>query len=164
MNMKGKLKLTLGCLLVVLVGCSSSNVSNKSDQKLEEMAVGVKSTYGGTVTWPAGMNFMNAIGTSWDPKINGKSWIAVWSAACANNENYRPQISVTGDRCPNGQNALGGHVVFEPPQDVDKGGTLYLAPICTWQNNDENLLMTVLSGPQSQGNSVCVVKLDNFGQ
>ncbi|ERB66325.1 hypothetical protein F0267_13940 [Vibrio coralliilyticus] len=160
--MKEKLKLALGCFLVVLTGCSNSNTVGETEPMLEKMAIGVKSTYGGTVQWPAGMIFFNAIGTTHDPKIGGRSWIAVWSAACANDENYRPQVSITGDPCPNGQNALGGHVVFEPPQDVDVGGTLYLAPICTWQNNDENLEMTVLSGPQSQGSSVCVVKLDNF--
>ena len=78
-----------------------------------------------------------------------KSWIAIYREKCRIDPGTH---SITGAVCPS--NALGGHVVKNgSSQSPNIGDTVYIAPICTAQNNAPSLVMTVAANS-------CVVVLN----
>lgn len=162
--MKIKSLLTLLAVLLVMSGCatktpesaSTANADAKSageEKVLQSTDMKIRSTFKGTTTWYTGQQFLNIIGSTHDPKVDGKTWIALYREKCNINPGTQ---SITGNICPN--NALGGHVVKNgSTQYPAKGAEVYIAPICTAENNAPNLLMTVAA-------NTCVVVLNYWEQ
>lgn len=110
--------------------------------------ISVESVFGGTVKFNYAEAFANVIGSTDDPKINGLSWIALWSDEFGT----PPQCTSLGfpsnfPCTPVGfTSPLGGHVITgtkakEVLWGVDK---VYIMPICSAHNNDDNNYMKAL--------------------
>lgn len=163
MNNKGLFTLLA---IIIISGCSSletgrkardsnTNSQTTSDmQNVQPADMRVRSTFNKTSTWNRGQKFWNVIGSTDDPKIDNKSWIAVYREKCGVDPGH---ISATGATCP--QNALGGHVVKNgQSQDPKKNSSVYIVPICTSENNNPNIEMTVAS------NTICVAELNYWAK
>ncbi|OJY61869.1 MAG: hypothetical protein BGP09_32490 [Rhizobium sp. 60-20] len=117
--------------------------------ELAEIQELVRSTYVGTVLWADKDDFANVKGSTHDPKIDGLSWIGLWSKKC--NNNNAPQyctshnwFSNDHDRPCNGD-LIGGHVITGQASSREpEGATVYIYPICTRHNANNNSYMHVL--------------------
>lgn len=128
----------------VISGCSSSATSESPN------SIVPKSTFKNTTVWNSGQKFWNVIGSTDDPKIDHSSWIAIYRDKCGT---YPGKLSATGTMCPH--NALGGHVVKDgQSQYPAKNSAVYILPICTSENNQPSLEMTVAA------DDTCVVVLN----
>lgn len=163
--MKTKKLFTLLAVVIALSSCSSSQTGEKTSsakvntqntQTTNEVKsvppadMQVRSTFNSITTWNQGQQFLNVIGSTNDPKIDNKSWIAIYREKCG----FDPGVhSATGAVCP--QNALGGHVVMNgQSQRPAPNSLVYIVPICTSENNQPNLLMTIAA------NGTCAVVLN----
>ncbi|TDT59025.1 hypothetical protein DFO53_0577 [Enterobacter sp. AG5470] len=163
--MKTKKLFTLLAVVIALSSCSSSQTGEKTSsakvntqntQTTSEVKsvppadMQVKSTFNSITTWNQGQQFLNVIGSTKDPHINSKTWIEVYREKCGFNPGNH---SATGAICP--KNALGGHVVKNgQSQHPAPNSLVYIVPICTSENNQPNLQMTIAA------NGTCVVVLN----
>ena len=103
-----------------------------------------ESVFGGIVTFNKGENFANVDGSTNDPKIGGLSWVRLW----AGEMNFYPTVcsslNYKGFPCDN--LLKGGHVVLgKTVKKVAKGSdSVYIMPICTAHNNNDNVYMAAL--------------------
>lgn len=110
--------------------------------------VGIESVWGGTVTLNQGEAFANVIGSKYDPKIGGNSWLKLWRDNC--NNGYNPS-QCTSLGFPNGfcgaPDYVGGHVIAgQVASSVPKGSNaVYILPICKAHNNDDNIFMRAMT-------------------
>jgi hypothetical protein len=103
----------------------------------------IESVWGGTVHFNNGENFANVIGSTYDPKIGGDSWIGLWRNQFGN-PNICTSYQYGGFNCNN--NLVGGHIIkgqqaiFVPPAS----NSVYIMPICSAHNNNDNVYMAAL--------------------
>lgn len=144
-----KALLTVLISVLTVVGCSSPETITQQPSDIV-----IKSTFNSTTTWNKGQKFLNVIGSTKDPKVDNKSWIALYRDECGIDPGHK---SATGAMCP--QNALGGHIVkFGQSQHPTKNSLVYIIPICTSENNKPNDEMTVAT------DNTCVVVLNYWMQ
>ncbi|PKE28087.1 hypothetical protein CWS43_23470 [Rahnella sp. AA] len=160
-NMKIKFLSTL-MAIIIITGCSTRGNTTDSNLTTHEIQttndtktvqptdLKIRSTYKNITTWNNGQKFWNVIGSTDDPKIDGKSWIAVYREKCGINPG---NMSATGAVCS--KNALGGHVVKDgQSQYPEKNSTVYIVPICSGENSRPSVEMTVSPA------SICAVELN----
>ncbi|MBJ6369277.1 hypothetical protein [Snuella sedimenti] len=104
----------------------------------------IESVWGGIVTFTYGENFANVIGSTHDPHIASKSWIKLWegqygTATTCTSLNYN------GFVCNVSSGLVGGHVITGKVAKVMPAGSdVYIMPICTAHNNNDNVYMAAL--------------------
>jgi len=111
----------------------------------------VNSTYVGTVTWAANADFANVIGSTYDPKVPGYTWIGLWSDKC--NGGSAPTTCASqnffgGDTSGKTCNTtyIGGHVITgQTAMSMPSGSTVYIYPICTTHNANNGYYMESLN-------------------
>jgi len=114
----------------------------------------VNSTYVGTVTWAANTTFANVIGSTDDPKVDGMSWISLWSdkcndgAGCAKCSSFNFFSKDSDWKCQT-DDFVGGHVITgTTAKSMSKGSTVYIFPICKRHNGSDPNYMKMLYNPK----------------
>jgi hypothetical protein len=114
----------------------------------DEVVFSIQSVWGGTVTFKAAEAFANVIGSTGDPKIGGLSWIALWRNQFGNPPQCASLSFPAGFSCtPAGpKSPLGGHVIVGKVATKVPWGVnyVYIMPICSAHNNDDNVYMEAL--------------------
>jgi hypothetical protein len=106
--------------------------------------ISIESIWGGIVTFTYGENFANVIGSTPDPHIAGKSWIRLWEdqygiATTCTSLNYNNFV------CNVSSGLVGGHIILGTVAKVMPAGSdVYIMPICTAHNNNDNVYMAAL--------------------
>jgi hypothetical protein len=115
---------------------------------------GIESSYGGMVTLNDEDRFVNVIGSTDDfyPK-NVTSWISLWEDKTGTKAEGCTSYQFNEYPCsePNGTALKGGHVVmFGQDREPDKGadGVVFIMPICTQHNNDDDSVMAPVAYDQ----------------
>ncbi|KAK6345260.1 hypothetical protein TWF718_007185 [Orbilia javanica] len=123
----------------------SYDPAHKYDEGVQIKQLG--STYGGKYNYPVNAAFANVIGSTPDPKVNGLSWIALWSAVYktpnpvgCTSYNFPTSVSC-------GDSLLGGHVIAgQVASEVASGSNdVYIIPICSAHNNNDNVYMKAIT-------------------
>lgn len=123
------------------------------DYGLDYTVRSVKSVWGGVVYFSASQYFANVIGSTWDPKINGSSWLKLWEAS------FGPAAICTSYKyagnyphgafpcsCNNRECLVGGHIVQgQRSEEVVPGSDdVYIMPICKAHNNNDSIYMQAI--------------------
>ena len=103
----------------------------------------IESVWGGTVQFNYGENFANVIGSTYDPRIGGNSWIRLWENQFGA-ANICTSYQYQGFNCNN--YLVGGHVIVGQHAAVVPAGSnsVYIMPICNAHNNNDNVYMAAL--------------------
>jgi hypothetical protein len=118
----------------------------------------LESTWFGTLTMAANVQFANIIGSTNDPKINGMSWLSLWSSqfgACAACTSYNtagyPGSPPGAFNCTPSGRLYGGHTLFGAYAASEPRGSnnVMIIPICPAHNNDDNVYMVDVSQRQA---------------
>jgi len=108
----------------------------------------IESVWGGEVTFSYAEAFANVIGSTGDPQIGGLSWIALWRNQFGTPPQCTSLSFPAGFTCtPPGTNSpLGGHVIVgQTATQVPYGvNYVYIMPICSAHNNNNNVYMEAL--------------------
>lgn len=109
----------------------------------------IESTYGGLYIFATNAAFANVIGSTYDPKVAGQTWIALW----------RAKTGLAGTTCssrgyPTGFSCntpiLGGHVVSGTvAKSVPTGGSCYIIPICNHHNTVNSSSMEAITNQKA---------------
>ncbi|MCP2122443.1 UNVERIFIED_ORG: hypothetical protein J2Y93_002488 [Pantoea agglomerans] len=146
-------KILIFLIIAIVSGCGflkNGGDVGSARQPVNKDDVGVRSTLKQVTSWDKGVKFLNVIDSTDDPKINHQSWIALYKKECARNPGKK---SVSGLVCA--KDAIGGHVVKAgQSQYPKKGSTVYIAPICSSENNNPQIQMTIAE------NETCIVELN----
>ncbi len=99
----------------------------------------------------------NVSGSTWDPKIGGKSWKKLLMSEGINDDCY-----VTNQNPPLGTShpdfSVGGHVTTNADGIVNEGEESYLMPLCYWHNSTQR------DGRVFSHASTTMLRLDGFMQ
>ncbi len=125
--------------LIGICGLDKDKLNAMSEnERISYLEMELKSTYGGLGIITTGTQFANVIGSTHDPKIDGKYWISAWKDFTKHKAN---QCASKNWRS-NGKNyckgiLIGGHVILgtvpsEVTPETDK--TVFIVPICTSHN------------------------------
>jgi hypothetical protein len=104
-----------------------------------------ESTFGGVVTMDYGQNFANVIGSTNDPRINGLSWIQLWTNSVR--LGYPTVCTSQGyNNFPCSNYLVGGHVIIGNQARIVAAGSndVYIYPICSPHNNNDGVSMAAL--------------------
>mmetsp|Transcript_21506 Transcript_21506/g.33426 ORF Transcript_21506/g.33426 Transcript_21506/m.33426 type:complete len:385 (-) Transcript_21506:31-1185(-) len=134
-----------------------------SEDDVLEMAI--LSTFQECETWKKGTSVVNVIGSTNDPKNDGKTWLNLWKLKTNNNtvvykkghKDCSSFVSGYCDESGNG-NLIGGHVVQgEKAVKLEKGADVWILPICSKHNSNDEVTMKLVK-------DVDVIKLVGFMQ
>lgn len=109
------------------------------------LALPVRSVYSCNHILHAGTSVWNVIGSTRDPKVDGKSWIQLWMDKTHGQKKCYVEDSAHID-C-NG-NIYGGHMVLHANNVRPRhgsNGVVYIIPICNAHNNANNVAEMILS-------------------
>ncbi|MEM1001453.1 MAG: hypothetical protein AAGH46_02265 [Bacteroidota bacterium] len=107
----------------------------------------VQSYFKDIVYFAPNQKFANVIGSTHDPKIEGKSWLKLWrnafnakSKICASFE-YDDFNCTNGS--DNGKHLVGGHIILgDKANKIELGSDdVYIIPICKAHNNNDRVYM-----------------------
>lgn len=146
---------------------------------LKKMVVPVQSVYGGYVWVDLGTNFVNVIGSTYDPKpLLQSSWMdlirlvyrshnldssntGMITTCCSDGYIYRDRNTFENCPCKNNLDLVGGHILFcQPSQNIAyPNTTVYLLPICRKHNTVDGRVYYMKTNKQ-----LYAIQLDHFLQ
>ncbi|MCS3532943.1 hypothetical protein [Chryseobacterium sp. JUb7] len=108
----------------------------------------IRSVWGGKVTFAVNADFANVIGSTYDPKIDGSSWIKLWESsfgAATVCSSYNFAGNYPGKFTCN-DSLVGGHIIKgKAASAVPKGSNdVYIIPICKAHNNNNSIYMEAI--------------------
>lgn len=107
----------------------------------------IESYFKDIVYFAPNQKFANVIGSTHDPKIEGKSWLKLWrnsfnakSKICSSFEYNNFNCT---DGSDNGKHLVGGHIILgDKAGKIELGSDdVYIIPICKAHNNNDNVFM-----------------------
>ena len=107
----------------------------------------IESYFKDVVYFASNEKFANVIGSTHDPKIEGKSWLKLWrnafnakSKICASFEYNNFNCT---DGSDNGKHLVGGHIILgDKASQIEVGSDdVYIIPICKAHNNNDKVFM-----------------------
>ncbi len=101
----------------------------------------IQSTFGGTMVLAAGTDFANVIGSTYDPKIEGRAWRELWEVTFHVEGNRCASEGFQGFECST--TYIGGHVIpGKVASEVAQGSNIvFIIPICQRHNKSNSVYM-----------------------